>query len=164
MFFMSLPGDSMATCPSPSSSSSDDKFTQFQQKEKEMFNEWCSLDENSVPPQYELRPLVDKDDKEFWSNAMPALRQALEGIPFDEASSPYICVGGSVTEWEALFAMKLSPERCHWFHRSLESGIDILYDQNKAVRDLCDFKNNDVTAAKYQSLAQVSYHSLRIIL
>ena len=91
MFFMSLQGDKYGYMPIPKfikQSSVDERFPQFKEKEKDLFSQWYSLDENSLPPQYELRPLEDKDDKEFWSNALPTLRQALEGIPFDEASSP----------------------------------------------------------------------------
>ena len=79
---------------------------------RELFTKWYNtLDENNVPAQYILRPLMDKDDTEFWSIALPTLRTALEGIAYDKTNSADIVIHRSVTEWEALYAMKLSADR-----------------------------------------------------
>ena len=158
LFFMSLQGDKYGYMPIPKfikKSLIDEKKNHFDSQVSEIFSKWYFLDDNSVPPQYVLRPLLDKDDKDFWGTALPTLRSAFEGIAYDQSNSSDIVIHRSVTEWEVLYAMRLSVPRCKWFRRQFENQIDISYDQEKRVWDYCDFVSNPVVKKKYDNLISV---------
>ena len=148
MFFMSLQGDKYGYRPIPKyidKSTADSKILENRHSDDEsvrsLFFEWYTVDENNLPPRYSLKPLLDRNDDNFWSNVLPKLRALLNGVAFDTASSPEIVIGNSVTEYEYLYAMSLAPERCSWFKRSF--GDEITSDQDKGG-NYCDFlKDND---------------------
>ena len=56
--------------------------------------------------------------------------------------------------------MKLSPERCSWFHRVFQSGIDITLDQDRRVVDYCDFLINTTTREKFKNLISEMYKNI----
>ena len=83
-----------------------------------MLQEWYILDENDEGPSktYVLKHLLDVNDKVFWDEVLPSLREALNGQSFDP-SSPDLKVNFSVTEYEvevclllthSLFELKLA--------------------------------------------------------
>ena len=45
-------------------------------------------------------------DNNYWNTALPALRDALNGIPFDTKNFQGLLVGRSVTEWEVKSAFQ----------------------------------------------------------
>ena len=68
-----------------------------------MLQEWYILDENDEGPSktYVLKHLLDVNDKVFWNEVLPSLREALQGQSFDP-SSPDLKVNFSVTEYEVV--------------------------------------------------------------
>jgi hypothetical protein len=153
MFFMSLQGDKYGYRPLPKwifQEIVDARLKDVQDDSlKSMFFEWYLLDENNIPPRYSLKPLFDKDDPVFWGKALPSLRELLGEIQFDSASSYDIKVGHSVTEYEFLYAMQLSPSRSAWFKRTFESEITTSQDTKG---EYCDFLNDSATAMKHKHL------------
>jgi hypothetical protein len=115
--------------------------------------EWYLLDENHIPPRYELRNLKSKADEDsFWKEVLPKLRDSLlDSVGFEVCLSPvmakaenekdFLFVNRSVTEWETLFAMHLAEGKgCKWIHRNLDATIlKKMKDEKLANVDLlCD--------------------------
>jgi hypothetical protein len=100
--------------------------------------EWYSLDENSIPPRYELKRLNSLSDQTYYSTVLPNLREkVLNDIAFEEQSqsSPQlqhphlssrnlesIMINRSITEWETLFALNLDSARCYWISRKFDKS------------------------------------------
>jgi hypothetical protein len=115
--------------------------------------EWYLIDENHIPPRYELRNLKSKAVEDcFWKEVLPKLRDSLlDSVGFevcpssvvanDENEKDFLFVNRSVTEWETLVAMHLAEGKdCKWIHRSLDSAmLKKMKDQKLTNVDfLCD--------------------------
>ena len=114
---------------------------------------WYHLDENNIPPVYVLRDLTDLDDKSFWDDALPKLRQLFDEVLFesDVSLTDHLLVGRSVTEWEVKAAVlkENDPGRVVWFNRTFDKGITEqdtkYYDFNDHLKDhVSDQKFHDV--------------------
>jgi len=156
LFFVSLQGDKYGYMPLP-------KFLPIRARNPEwpndtlaLFDVWYSLDENAVGSQYVLKNLTGdwSIDKEYWGDSksgitsmLSRLREALDGISFDAASSDSILVGRSVTEYEVRLAMTLDPSmnKCFWLRREFNRAV-VAQDDTKGL--FCDFLEGSQSAVR----------------
>jgi WD40 repeat protein len=132
MFFLSLQADRYGYLPLPKyleqdvlqKSIKDHENSDKIEEIREAVKRWYILDENNVPPRYELKNLSSMNDSEFWDNILPLLRDSLlDSVVFESCPSPSeesLLVNRSVTEWETLFGLSLDKERCYWIQRSFD--------------------------------------------
>ena len=131
-----------------------------------LFLEWYKIDYNAVPVHYALKNLNGnkETDKCFWGDAngtvgaLATLREALQGISFDEESSESIVVGQSVTEYEVRLAIALDPlmTRCAWVHRQFAHSITAAEDGRGLF---CDFigATQESVQEKYTNLLKLMH-------
>jgi hypothetical protein len=94
-------------------------------------------------------------DNNYWNTALPTLRDALNGIPFDTKNFQGLLVGRSVTEWEVKSAFQSAGvvngadtmvipeylrEKAIWSHRQFINGVSDAEDEKK---EYCDVKGNE---------------------
>jgi len=138
IFFVSLQGDKYGYMPLPkylSMSCVESKKPSWSEELCSLFEKWYMLDENAIAPRYVLNTLHDMNDDSYWKEALPKLRDALQGVAFDPTASDDIEVSRSVTEWEVLYAMRLDRRRLAWVHRKFAESITASQD---AKGDFCD--------------------------
>lgn len=152
MCFLSLQSSKYGYQPIPKYLSQidlDDKLYECKSIEvKSIANYWYLLDTNHIPPRYFLRPLTYLTNEEknlFWNAALPALRELLYGIVFDE-DYKNLQVGEAITHWECKVALSSpsSASRCLWSFRKfgevddLETEITEVDDQGQSYYDCRD--------------------------
>jgi len=116
-------------------------------------NHWYIFDQNT--DSYILRDLVDKDDPDFWS-ALPEIRNAFAGVPFDEDICPGLFVGQSVTECEVQFILS-NPEllrRARWLKRNLLGAIPDAVTQEEKDKALSDGCHDHDASSRLSALVQ----------
>ena len=132
----------------------EERFSTFSDTDKEIAQKWYILDLNT--DFYRLVHLKDKDDPAFWVEARPVLLKALDGVEF----SPSLFVGGSITEWEAQFAMS-SPDiaRALWAHRKFtnpERAYPVYPgDKHKELRDEQGNKNAETRLSRLKESMKI---------
>jgi WD40 repeat protein len=132
LFFLSLQADRYGYLPLPKyleqhvlqKAMKDHENSDKIEEIRDAVQKWYILDENNVPPRYELKNLSSVNDSEFWDNILPLLRDSLlDSVVFESCPSPSeesLLVNRSVTEWETLFGLSLDKERCYWIQRSFD--------------------------------------------
>ena len=91
----------------------------------DFFKEWYVLDENAIPPRYELKHLKEVNDPLYWDVALPMIVEVLKDLSFDPQRDENLLVARSVTEYETRVALSTSEkaEKCFWFHRVFKGGV-----------------------------------------
>jgi len=154
LFFISLQGDKYGYMPIPKFLPGAPiliRMREWDGETRALFDKWYKVDSNQAPPHFVLTNLTGhKDtDKAYWTDVLPRLRKALEGIPFDRLARDDIIVGRSVTEYETRLAEALDEtgERRMWFRRIFHRPFSATEDLKG---DFCDFivKCNDTDADK----------------
>lgn len=122
----------------------------------ELVSKWYQLDTNALPPVYILRKLSDINDKDYWNTVLPRLRDLLKDLPFEPYSTTTddLVVNRSVSEWEVKYALALapqdsSPQRCVWFHRSFDDGVN---NEQDPKSEYSDVRNNKSSFMKLNNL------------
>lgn len=169
LFFLSLQGEKYGTRPIPKyldKTLIDELLTTAHESLAhliDLFHAWYQLDENHVPPRYELRPSRSVDDSKF-SESSDHLRDTLlnnliferfpvhggrtddDGEEFEE-----LLINRSVTEWETSFALSIDPKRCFWAQRTLH--LESLKQTAQEYSDkFIDTLHNSSLALKLKSL------------
>jgi hypothetical protein len=74
-----------------------------------LISEWYRLDENNVPPRYELKALEKGSEEIFYKEILPKLKKEfLKEFEFE----PGLQASQSITEWETRYAFSLETTRC----------------------------------------------------
>ena len=99
--------------------------------------------------------MKDKDDNEYWNNALPILRKGFDMLEFDPKLYPGAYVGRSVTEWEVSRVLS-DPNRRQksvWAHRIFLDEYEEFSQTEKELFDK-DFsqRNNTETMTKLGNL------------
>jgi hypothetical protein len=98
-------------------------------KDADWFRSWYILDQNAVPPRYELRNPAHISDTETWSNwraANPVLMRTFDGLAFDSSFCEDLLVGRSIQDWELKAAMSIEGgDTSHmlWLHRVFDGSV-----------------------------------------
>lgn len=156
MFFLSLQGDKYGYCPLPKYIYETDLISILKQEnvsneDIQIIQNWYEIDSNSIPSRYVLKNLMEGTKKEFFDIVLPKLRDGcfdnlsfcqLSNVGTEVEGNESLLVNRSVTEWETLFALYLSKERCYWMKRmfskeSLKELSQNPADANK-LWDHCD--------------------------
>ena len=128
---------------------------------RDLASRWYVLDDNNIPPRYELQQLNAQNRNEFWVATLPTLRQLLAGLEFDDnqAGCAPLLLDRSITEWEMKSALSDagSLKRCLWWHRQLEGGVSLADDPKRLFDDVTGDVNLET---KLQDL--LSYMSTRL--
>lgn len=148
LFFLSLQGDKYGYRPIPKTINKtimDARLVSASTDVKELVEKWYILDTNCKPPVYALKHLMVLNDDDFWSNAIPAIRELLTGVSFemdngDDDSQSNLLTGRSVTEWELYCAMRdaISVSRARWIYRSFAGGVTKADDPRCLLNDAHD--------------------------
>eukprot|EP01041_Mallomonas_annulata_P011795 gene11795-24716_t len=161
VFFISLQGRKYGFMPIPKYINHD----QVDERKKilaasddllDIYNSWYDLNMNIFPPRYELKKLLSLDETEFYTLALPQLRQSLKDVPFDIPNGDDLFIYRSITEWETKLALKLDPSRCFWFHHNFSNEITLQDDPKKLLFDAHDA----ATKLKLENLLSVMKSSL----
>jgi len=160
LFFISLQGDKYGYMPLPKHINQtifEKKSEEWDSYTKNLAFSWYILDNNSKPAQYTLKNLISLNDKTYWDETLPVLRQALNDISFDPTYGT--SVGKSVTDYELNLALHLNPSgsRIVWMKRHLEVETGEEEEKSNSSKELfCD--TSDITIKhKYNNLLQVMY-------
>jgi flagellar biosynthesis GTPase FlhF len=163
LFFLSLQGDRYGYLPLPkfldqetlSKAMKMNKFSENLEEIKTVLKEWYILDSNHCPPRFELKALtVNNDgtinDPEYWNHVLPLLRDSLlDSIEFDSCPSlpgEALLVNRSVTEWETLFGLGCSKERCYWMQRSFDKKKLKAFSEHANFKIITDAVTNSPSA------------------
>eukprot|EP01038_Epipyxis_sp_PR26KG_P008205 gene8205-11101_t len=133
-------------------------------KEKiKLFFEWYHVDENATPPVYalsNLRNAWDENYINFKNVVLPALVEALNGVPFDEGLYEGMLIGRSVTEWEVVSAFQHEGEKYYsrflvnkamWSGRQFVNGLPPSDSEDPD----CNYCNVRGDSVRYQYLSEL---------
>lgn len=96
----------------------------------EVAEKWYILDSNAVPPNYVLAKLDNTNRNDYWCSDLSKLLKLLDGLIFEGQ----LCIGDSVTNWEAIAALS-SASRIFWMKRDITEAITATQDQSNEYDD-----------------------------
>jgi WD40 repeat protein len=106
---------------------------------RKLLDQWYLLDENNLPPRYELKNLKYTGDPGFFQHAHTFLGEWLfDSLPFEElpTTGQPLLMNHSVTEWESLYALSLDRNKCHWIRKTFDMAP--IWANPVKYLDLCD--------------------------
>jgi hypothetical protein len=131
-FFLSLQADRYGYLPLPKYLSAQMVVNSLKSREnlenicdiQNTVQKWYLLDENHVPPRFELKELESVNDSEYWGQVLPLLRNCLfDSVAFEVCPALHdesLLINRSVTEWETLFGLNCDKDRCFWIQKCFD--------------------------------------------
>jgi energy-coupling factor transporter ATP-binding protein EcfA2 len=153
LFFLSLQSERYGYLPLPKYLNQDILVQALKKQERSkqfktfqsIVNEWYILDENQIPPRFELKSLPSLDAPDYWKRVLPLLvNEVFDSIAFESLDEEKLLINRSVTEWECFFGLNLDRRNCIWIGRSFTQDSLQSFQSNENYSKLTDSADRSV--------------------